>query len=186
MNWWTEIHSEHIWREEALQNISATVITKMQRWLNLSWMSSFPLRSALFLSPAGRNLPTLLRTSTKYDPLQRKPVSARSDRHLWVFPNFRHYSTCFCSVCWPRLLFIMSQAKLCFRQASTWRIAAPELNCQLAWARTVLCLLQRQWSTLEEICVPFKLLASYLLSRWSQWHSTCFLNLIQTPKFACL
>lgn len=75
------------------KNISATVITKMQRWLNLSWMSSFPLRSALFLSPAGRNSPTLLRTSTKYDPLPRKLVSARSDHHLWVQLHFLHHLT---------------------------------------------------------------------------------------------
>lgn len=27
-------------------------------------------------------------------------------------------------------MFILSQVKLCFRQASIWRIAAPELNCQ--------------------------------------------------------
>lgn len=39
--------------------------------------------------------------------------------------------------CWPRLLFITSQAKLCFRQDSTWRSAAPELNCQLARVWTV-------------------------------------------------
>lgn len=94
---WTErqnIHSEHIWRED-YNNISAAVITKMQRWLNHSWMSSFPLRSVLFLSPAGRNLPTLLRTSTKYDPLQRKLASARSDRRRWVFLHFDSYSRLF-------------------------------------------------------------------------------------------
>lgn len=67
-----------------LKIILAGVITKMQRWLSRRWMSSFLLLSALFLSPAGRNLPILLRTSTKYDQLQRKPVSARSDHHRWV------------------------------------------------------------------------------------------------------
>lgn len=95
---WTErllIYSELCPCGGASSNIfSSTVITKMQRWLNLSRMSSFPLLSALFLSPAGRNLPTLLRTSTKYDPLQRKLASARSDHRRWVFLKFQNYS-CF-------------------------------------------------------------------------------------------
>lgn len=118
----------------------------MQRWLSLRWMSSSPLRSALCLSPAGKNLPSLSRTSTKYDPLLRKLVSAKSGRHLWVKPHlltiFSMFRRCHIPLTPPRLLLIRSQAKLCFRQLSTWRIAALELNCQLAEARTLGCLLR--------------------------------------------
>lgn len=85
-----DIHNDYIRCEDPFlkKTIQLRVTTTMQRWLIRSWMSSFLLRSALFLSPAGRNLPTLLRTSTKYDLLQRRLASARSDRRRWVSLRF--------------------------------------------------------------------------------------------------
>lgn len=93
----------------------------MQRWLSPRWMSSSPRRSALCLSPAGKNLPSLLRTSTKYDPLLRKLGSARSGRHLWVQPRlltiFSVFRRCHIPVTPPTVVVDKVAGKVVFQTA---------------------------------------------------------------------
>lgn len=93
----------------------------MQRWLSPRWMSSSPRRSALCLSPAGKNLPSLSRTSTKYDPLLRKLVSARSGHHLWVQPNllpiFSVFRRCHFTLVPPTVVVDKVAGKVVFQTA---------------------------------------------------------------------